>query len=195
MTKLNYDKVSQAVEAFAKTQEEFRAKMTEEFKGLFKEFFEEYPEIVAVGWNQYTPYFNDGDTCEFSVGDMFAVAAESVYTGEEDEDEDSGKISLDDVYSAYELEELDFPYSKPGDYEYEHYKLNGEKSYYASSIRNYERAKAENGERFDEVASAWSSFHSAIKKIPDDVFENAFDDHVFVLATKDGFEVKEYSHD
>lgn len=27
-----------------------------------------HPKVVDFGWAQYTPYFNDGDTCEFSVG-------------------------------------------------------------------------------------------------------------------------------
>jgi hypothetical protein len=27
------------------------------------------PDVEAVRWQQYTPYFNDGDTCEFSVHD------------------------------------------------------------------------------------------------------------------------------
>lgn len=37
---------------------------------LFDEFreyiFEKYPQIDSFGWTQYTPYFNDGDTCRFS---------------------------------------------------------------------------------------------------------------------------------
>ena len=36
------------------------------FTDLTKEFFDENPELESFGWNQYTPYFNDGDTCEFS---------------------------------------------------------------------------------------------------------------------------------
>lgn len=36
------------------------------FTDLTKEFFDENPELKSFGWNQYTPYFNDGDTCEFS---------------------------------------------------------------------------------------------------------------------------------
>ncbi len=27
----------------------------------------EHPKVVDFGWVQYTPYFNDGDTCEFGV--------------------------------------------------------------------------------------------------------------------------------
>jgi len=33
----------------------------------FKPFFEKYPEAKSVVWVQYTPHFNDGDTCEFGV--------------------------------------------------------------------------------------------------------------------------------
>jgi hypothetical protein len=37
---------------------------------LFKTFFVAHPEIRAVGWTQYTPYFNDGEACVFSVGEL-----------------------------------------------------------------------------------------------------------------------------
>lgn len=36
----------------------------------FDDFFAKVPEAEAIVWVQYTPYFNDGDTCEFSVHDM-----------------------------------------------------------------------------------------------------------------------------
>lgn len=39
--------------------------------GAFKEFFTQFPLIKSVVWCQYTPYFNDGDACEFSVGDIY----------------------------------------------------------------------------------------------------------------------------
>lgn len=55
----------------------------EVFEGIRKEFFEKvqidvlapaftyifdkYPELDTVSWNQYTPWFNDGEACEFSV--------------------------------------------------------------------------------------------------------------------------------
>ena len=29
--------------------------------------FVKYPNLVSFSWTQYTPYFNDGDTCYFSV--------------------------------------------------------------------------------------------------------------------------------
>lgn len=52
-----------------------------------------HPEVASVRWTQYTPYFNDGDSCEFSVHDpevRFASEAthEEGSVGEDDEDEE-----------------------------------------------------------------------------------------------------------
>lgn len=39
---------------------------------LAQRFFDLDPRIEAVGWRQYTPYFNDGDPCKFSIdGDLW----------------------------------------------------------------------------------------------------------------------------
>lgn len=32
----------------------------------FKDIFEKYPQLKSVSWTAYTPYFNDGETCEYS---------------------------------------------------------------------------------------------------------------------------------
>lgn len=50
---------------------EFVTKATAGFKDALKEIFTEVPELLALKWNQYTPYFNDGEACEFRVGDMY----------------------------------------------------------------------------------------------------------------------------
>lgn len=56
---------------FLKSMKSLREKMEEEGKKLlnetFRELFEKYPELDAIGWTQYAPYFNDGEPCEFSV--------------------------------------------------------------------------------------------------------------------------------
>jgi hypothetical protein len=31
----------------------------------FKDVFKDFPILEKFSWNQYTPYFNDGDSCEF----------------------------------------------------------------------------------------------------------------------------------
>ena len=39
----------------------------EKFENMFKDFFEKHQHVRAVQWEQYAPYFNDGDPCIFSV--------------------------------------------------------------------------------------------------------------------------------
>jgi len=58
----------------AKLVETFNAQkkvLQDQAKSLFleasKELFDEFPELVSFGWEQYAPYFNDGDPCVFSV--------------------------------------------------------------------------------------------------------------------------------
>jgi hypothetical protein len=49
------------VQEFAKN--EGRAAIGAAFQG----FFERFPKVQGVKWTQYTPHFNDGETCVFSV--------------------------------------------------------------------------------------------------------------------------------
>ena len=49
------------------------------FTDLTKTIFEDHPKVKSFGWNQYTPYFNDGDTCYFSVNtDYIQINGEPV---------------------------------------------------------------------------------------------------------------------
>lgn len=51
---------------------ELQEKSKELMKEAFRDFFEKYEEVVeCVFWTAYTPYFNDGEACEFSVHDLF----------------------------------------------------------------------------------------------------------------------------
>lgn len=72
-------------------------------KDRFKDFFETHPNIQAVCWNQYTPYFNDGDSCTFSVNEFRAFFKE----------EDGAEIDVEDEYdggkSVWSLSRSDDP--------------------------------------------------------------------------------------
>lgn len=37
------------------------------FTDASKDLFEKHPKLNSFSWTQYTPYFNDGEPCEFSV--------------------------------------------------------------------------------------------------------------------------------
>lgn len=55
----------------------YTPKPVEELYPYFKAAFNDLG-VKAVTWHQYTPYFNDGEPCEFSVGDMSATTSEEV---------------------------------------------------------------------------------------------------------------------
>jgi hypothetical protein len=49
------------------------------FTDLTKTIFEDHPKVKSFGWNQFTPYFNDGDSCTFSVNtDYIYINGESI---------------------------------------------------------------------------------------------------------------------
>lgn len=82
-------------------------------KELFKEFFDANPNVEDVHWTQYTPYFNDGDTCTFSVHEMYVTLGEEEgpEDGEEsDEDEDDDDdYEEDDELSSWSLSRSEDP--------------------------------------------------------------------------------------
>lgn len=68
--------------------------LTEYIKDLVKDT----PNFLRIEWTQYTPYFNDGDTCEFGINstDLYLLAP--------DETEDDYH-SIDGEYT-YEVEDI-----------------------------------------------------------------------------------------
>lgn len=55
------------ISEFAKQKKEFSDRagklLVDELRGI--------PGVEEIRWAQYTPYFNDGDSCEFIVGDIY----------------------------------------------------------------------------------------------------------------------------
>lgn len=45
----------------------FTERATEEFTKAINQIFVEYPQLETIAWTQYSPYFNDGEECTFSV--------------------------------------------------------------------------------------------------------------------------------
>jgi len=73
-------------------KEEYQTKAREAIGKVFKLFMEQNPEVKRIVWTQYTPWFNDGETCVFSINDPMFVAKEpenaedmSYYEWEEDD--------------------------------------------------------------------------------------------------------------
>lgn len=154
-------------------QEELRRKFQvtaqQLFKETTKEFFDGNPAIKAVVWTQYTPYFNDGDTCTFGVNSPTftnAPDAENVRWGEYEGDEE-------DVFAV----------ENPA------WVMKSDSEYYNDDKEAIQKAggiDVDSCEAFDRMICS-----SAMEE----VMLAMFGDHVKVIATRDGFEVEEYEHD
>lgn len=140
-------------------------------KEVFSEFFEKHPEIKGISWTQYTPYFNDGDTCIFSINDPeFKLHPKCI----KDLDEDVKKDF--------------FEYVSEEDYLSDIYSTNNEQCFLSVITDKKNKTDAENQLIKDakEVLEAFSL---------GEIFKNTFGDHVKVIATRKGFNVEEYEHD
>jgi hypothetical protein len=72
---MDFNEFEKLIDDYQKTVAETRQKLSTNIKTIFKQIFEENPTINAFCWEQYTPYFNDGDTCTFSVVSICATNA------------------------------------------------------------------------------------------------------------------------
>jgi hypothetical protein len=147
----------------------FQAKAQELFKQVTKELFDKNPGVTAVIWTQYTPYFNDGDTCTFGVNEPY-------FTNANDE-------QMEDItrYGEYEGEE-------EGVWSEGDWVLTGDSEYCAN------RRKEMNLEGVDP--KSLSKFSRLIQSSEmEDVMLAMFDDHSRICATRDGFDVDEHDHD
>jgi len=55
---------------FRKTSDRASAQISQVLVRSFNSVFVKHPILESVRWTQYTPYFNDGDVCEFGVYDI-----------------------------------------------------------------------------------------------------------------------------
>lgn len=67
-----------------KLQELGKDAVAEQIKSLF----DTYPDLVAVRWNQYTPFWNDGDPCEFGLNAVYFKTTTAIEKGELDEEDE-----------------------------------------------------------------------------------------------------------
>lgn len=131
--------------------------------------FDQNPTVKKIGWTQYTPYFNDGDACEFGVGEPYGI------TGDMDEDEQeeaiwSGVTSL--------MEQV--PFAEASD---------EAKATYINSTWKPQYIFEPSQE-----SQALTEFYISIMN-NSDILLKAFGDHRRIEITPDLIEVSWYDHD
>lgn len=87
---MSIEKIKALKEKLTAYQAQVQSEAKDLVKGAFGEFFQANPDVSAIHWRQWTPHFNDGDACTFSIHDA------SVYLGPPLEDTSPGKYPADE---------------------------------------------------------------------------------------------------
>ncbi len=191
MTDVTFDNLNAVLDDIAQTRKSYEDKIKAVAKPIFKqvqEALKEYPNL-GISWTQYTPYFNDGEECVFSVGDIWIVPAD--FEGGYAEDE---SFYLDNIDAA-------IAYKKDGTLELDTWYVSnkGEDYARARALDHIERYLDEETypdlEALKMSVAAVEKITEKLAKLPDDLFRDAFGDHVSVVITANKCEEEEYSHD
>jgi hypothetical protein len=143
-----------------------------EFRPILQAVLDD-PTIVEFGWQQYTPYFNDGEPCTFSANGTWVRTDADM-----------------DVDDDYELE-LDGKHRSLGDEPYVKVPTDGVGS---SNGWKWEKGPYEGSDedRYDRC-------QALRKAVEGSAFEHvlltAFGDHAQITVRRDGIQVDSYDHD
>jgi hypothetical protein len=149
--------------------EQIKNSAKELFKTASSTLFEEHPNLVKFGWTQYTPYFNDGDTCEFGSNHR---SPGILFTTSNLNQKDTDNISV------WEVEFTDYHYG---------YRYNNEAK---AILPTRELTDTEKAERV--TGKAVIEF---LKNFDDDDMYGMFGDHQMVWVSKDGVISEEHDHE
>jgi hypothetical protein len=213
---MNYQALIKQFDELNAQIESARATMSEAAQPLVEsaaqQLFEVCPEIESVYWTQYTPYFNDGDSCHFSVHEPYFVLV-----GDVAPDAYEGSY----LYSAADLEIVQKRLQDAIEFETdsnawrikkmeEYLQCSGRPyPYSASNLRPYgssEDVREElqviesfferySPEAINRINSSFSVFYKDISSIPDEIMCVVYGDSALVRIDRNGTTIEEYSHD
>ena len=99
----------------AVAQEKIKKICQETFNKVSREIFDKYPKLESFGWNQYTPYFMDGDPCEFGVNTS-DLNINGINRYEHENLDDCLKKASNEIIDLLSVLDEDFFYSEWGDH-------------------------------------------------------------------------------
>lgn len=139
--------------------------------------------VIEFGWEQYTPYFNDGDVCEFSVGEPW------IRTVDDEDVDDFYDLLIGGTHPTLGGME----WRKMTDEEYAakvaEYKNRGWRDPY-----NYGHFPKPEGAKYPDLLELVNKLDVQAAEYEDAMYD-AFGDHARVTVTKTGIQIDEYDHD
>lgn len=158
-------------------------KIKKEFPNMFIESFKQAPNLRSFGWAQYTPHFNDSETCTFDVYIDYPFI-NGVNADYDEESDISIKIHK---YKTLETEE--------------DVRINNEVAEKVNYSWFKDRQIGANGlcynPLYDEAAAnVVNQIKEVLRTTPKDFLLDMFGDHCKVTLFANGtIEVEEYEHD
>jgi hypothetical protein len=199
-----------------------KAEMQENSKVLmkeaFREFLEKYDVVDNIFWTQYTPYFNDGESCEFSVGDVHLILKDDEdpceYEGSsltDKEDVEALKKKIAEI-EAWEKDPMAAAQKHRSEYNKKYNHDPFAPSSYSGSTQDQmvkwkphygtkeqyvkELATAEEyAKLYPHLKSDFKEIQKMVSGIDDDLMKAMFGDHTKVIVSASGIEVEEHQHD
>lgn len=96
---------------FEEAEAKYMEEMTTGFKEALTELFRAHPHLIGIVWTQYTPFFNDGEPCVFTVNDSI-VSFDPAFKGDVEtfhELTESYKNTFESYMSKYYLDKGEIP--------------------------------------------------------------------------------------
>jgi hypothetical protein len=140
--------------------------------GMIRQLLKDNPELHCVAWTQYTPYFNDGDSCHFGIHEVAVGISDSATL------EEFKYLKYNELCDEFDNVEAS----------------EGSSVKYVSnhnirhSIKTPERLKR-NGV-LEIVKALETKLHHM-----EDICKVAFGDHCSVMITRDDIQIDETNHD
>lgn len=202
----------------------YRAELQKELNVMVREFFDATPEIETVHWTQYTPFWNDGEECVFSVNeicysprgtdrgdidfyDNYDIKLVDSKTLEEAkaeyaevENARSGPYHKDDPFFnkyKYQLFDYKYNYSLHSDIHSDNISVSKRSAYLQEleqTIKFGEQAIQENW-NVDRALKNFEEFSNFINSIDGETMQYVFGDHVSVILSRSGIDTQEYEHE
>lgn len=186
---------------FNRKRKEMMDALKPQFHDLFIEFFEKNPTVGAISWTQYTPYFNDGESCEFSRHEFQAHSLDAI-KGDFDAYNGDMNPNTAEAWAVHYFTTDTLPSGWPFDtyptdelWEKSYYGKNGTKLHYLETSLRNANINRENYKERCTVSANIKELMEGLQQIPEEAYEQMFGDHVQVVVTRDGVEVEEYEHD
>ena len=131
-------------------------------KDMFSAFFNKYNDVASnIFWMQYTPYFNDGEACEFNVHDVY-LNLRNKNADDEDDDDDEEYEKYDEGSTLYDKSHLNNLYADLKQMvAWEKDPMVEAKNYQSDYIKKYNRDPFSNTEYYnrgkteDQLMKAW----------------------------------------